>query len=52
MAKRLRRLGVGVLESVTVTEVRWNEVVLSDGPSTGPQIRVTGRPSSASSDAR
>ncbi len=31
VAKRLRRLGVGVLESVTVTEVRWNEVVLSDG---------------------
>ncbi|CAG7380558.1 FAD-dependent oxidoreductase [Mycobacterium avium subsp. paratuberculosis] len=31
VAKRLRRLGVGVLKSVTVTEVRWNEVVLSDG---------------------
>ncbi|OBB86208.1 pyridine nucleotide-disulfide oxidoreductase [Mycobacterium colombiense] len=31
VAKRLRRLGVNVLESVAVTEVRWDEVVLTDG---------------------
>ncbi|MEB4211141.1 NAD(P)/FAD-dependent oxidoreductase [Mycobacterium sp. 94-17] len=31
VARRLRRLGVNVLESVAVTEVRWNEVVLTDG---------------------
>ena len=29
--KRLRRLGVDVLESVAVSEVRWDAVVLSDG---------------------
>ncbi|OBJ25273.1 NAD(P)/FAD-dependent oxidoreductase [Mycobacterium colombiense] len=31
VAKRLRRLGVNVLESVAVAEVRWDEVVLTDG---------------------
>lgn len=31
VAKRLRRLGVNVLESVAVEEVRWDAVVLSDG---------------------
>ncbi|MCA2243983.1 FAD-dependent oxidoreductase [Mycobacterium sp. WUMAC-067] len=31
VAKRLRRLGVTVLESVAVAEVRWDEAVLSDG---------------------
>ena len=31
VGKRLRRLGVNVLESVTVNEVRWDAVVLSDG---------------------
>ncbi len=31
VAKRLRRLGVNVLESVSVVEVRWDEVVLTDG---------------------
>lgn len=31
VAKRLRRLGVTVLESVAVAEVRWDEVVLNDG---------------------
>ncbi|WP_406814317.1 NAD(P)/FAD-dependent oxidoreductase [Mycobacterium sp. M23085] len=31
VAKRLRRLGVDVLESVAVAEVRWDEVVLTDG---------------------
>jgi NADH dehydrogenase len=31
VAKRLRRLGINVLESVAVAEVRWNEVVLTDG---------------------
>ncbi len=31
VAKRLRRLRVNVLESVAVAEVRWNEVVLTDG---------------------
>ncbi|OBI06828.1 NAD(P)/FAD-dependent oxidoreductase [Mycobacterium scrofulaceum] len=30
VAKRLRGFGVNVLESVTVTEVRWDAVVLSD----------------------
>jgi NADH dehydrogenase len=29
--KRLRRLGVDMLESLAVTEVRWDSVVLSDG---------------------
>jgi NADH:ubiquinone reductase (H+-translocating) len=32
VGKRLRRLGVDVLESIEVSEVRWNAVVLSDGP--------------------
>ena len=31
VAKRLRGLGVNVLESVTAREVRWDAVVLSDG---------------------
>ncbi|MGO8936877.1 MAG: NAD(P)/FAD-dependent oxidoreductase [Mycobacterium sp.] len=31
VGKRLRRLGVNVLESVRVNEVRWDAVVLSDG---------------------
>ncbi|OBH14129.1 NAD(P)/FAD-dependent oxidoreductase [Mycobacterium sp. E3247] len=31
VAKRLRGFGVNVLESATVTEVRWDAVVLSDG---------------------
>jgi NADH:ubiquinone reductase (H+-translocating) len=31
VAKRLRRLGVDVLDSVAVREVRWDAVVLSDG---------------------
>ncbi|UXA05868.1 FAD-dependent oxidoreductase [Mycobacterium sp. SMC-2] len=31
VAKRLRGFGVNVLESSTVTEVRWDAVVLSDG---------------------
>ena len=31
VGKRLRRLGVDVLESVAVNEVRWDAVVLSDG---------------------
>ncbi|OBI41649.1 NAD(P)/FAD-dependent oxidoreductase [Mycobacterium colombiense] len=31
VAKRLRREGVNVLESVAVAEVRWNQVVLTDG---------------------
>ena len=31
VGKRLRRLGVNVLESVAVNEVRWDAVVLSDG---------------------
>ncbi|MGO9158971.1 NAD(P)/FAD-dependent oxidoreductase [Mycobacterium sp.] len=31
VGKRLRRLGVDVLESVAVSEVRWDAVVLSDG---------------------
>lgn len=31
VAKRLRRLGVNVLESVAVEEVRWDAVVLTDG---------------------
>jgi NADH dehydrogenase len=31
VAKRLRRLGVNVLESVAVTQVRWDAVVLPDG---------------------
>jgi NADH dehydrogenase len=31
VAKRLRRLGVNVLESVAVTQVRWDAVVLTDG---------------------
>ncbi|MGN6337101.1 NAD(P)/FAD-dependent oxidoreductase [Mycobacterium sp.] len=31
VAKRLGRLGVNVLESVAVAEVRWDEVVLTDG---------------------
>jgi NADH:ubiquinone reductase (H+-translocating) len=31
VAKRLGRLGVNVLESVAVEEVRWDAVVLSDG---------------------
>lgn len=31
VAKRLRRLGVNVLESVAVAEVRWDAVVLTDG---------------------
>ena len=31
VGKRLRRLGVNVLESVAVDEVRWDAVVLSDG---------------------
>jgi NADH:ubiquinone reductase (H+-translocating) len=31
VARRLRRLGVNVLESVTAGEVRWDAVVLSDG---------------------
>ena len=32
VGKRLRRLGVDVLESVSVSEVRWDAVVLDDGP--------------------
>ena len=31
VGKRLRRLGVHVLESIAVSEVRWDAVVLSDG---------------------
>jgi NADH dehydrogenase len=31
VAKQLRHLGVNVLESVAVAEVRWDEVVLTDG---------------------
>lgn len=31
VAKRLRGFGVNVLEAATVTEVRWDAVVLSDG---------------------
>jgi NADH dehydrogenase len=31
VGKQLRRLGVDVLESVAVSEVRWDAVVLSDG---------------------
>ncbi|MGE2816604.1 NAD(P)/FAD-dependent oxidoreductase [Mycobacterium heidelbergense] len=31
VAKRLRKLGVNVLESVAATQVRWDAVVLSDG---------------------
>ena len=31
VAKQLRKLGVTVLESATVAEVRWNSVVLADG---------------------
>ncbi|MGD1110979.1 MAG: FAD-dependent oxidoreductase, partial [Mycobacterium sp.] len=31
VAKRLRKLGVSVLESVAASEVRWDAVVLSDG---------------------
>ena len=31
VAKRLRKLGVSVLEYVAANEVRWNTVVLSDG---------------------
>lgn len=31
VAKRLRRLEVNVLESVAVAEVRWDDVVLTDG---------------------
>ncbi|QLL06570.1 NAD(P)/FAD-dependent oxidoreductase [Mycobacterium vicinigordonae] len=31
VAKQLRKLGVNVLESATVTEVRWDSVVLGDG---------------------
>lgn len=31
VAKQLRKLGVHVLESATVTEVRWDSVVLGDG---------------------
>lgn len=31
VAKRLRKLGVNVLESVTAAQVRWDTVVLSDG---------------------
>lgn len=31
VAKQLRKLGVNVLESATVGEVRWNSVVLRDG---------------------
>jgi NADH dehydrogenase len=31
VAKRLRKLGVSVLEYVAASEVRWNAVVLSDG---------------------
>jgi NADH dehydrogenase len=32
VAKRLRKLGVSVLEYVAASEVRWNAVALSDGP--------------------
>ena len=32
VGKQLRRLGVDVLESVAVSEVRWDAVVLHDGP--------------------
>lgn len=31
VAKQLRKLGVNVLESATVSEVRWDSVVLGDG---------------------
>jgi NADH:ubiquinone reductase (H+-translocating) len=31
VGRRLRRLGVAVLESIAVSEVQWNAVVLSDG---------------------
>jgi NADH:quinone reductase (non-electrogenic) len=31
VGRRLRRLGVDVLESIAVSEVRWDAVVLSDG---------------------
>ncbi|MEB3980314.1 FAD-dependent oxidoreductase [Mycobacterium sp. 663a-19] len=31
VAKRLRKLGVNVLESVAVSQVRWDAVVLTDG---------------------
>lgn len=31
VARQLRKLGVNVLESATVTEVRWDSVVLGDG---------------------
>jgi len=31
VARRLRRLGVNVLESVAASQVRWNAVVLTDG---------------------
>ena len=31
VAKRLRKLGVNVLESVAASQVRWNAVVLTDG---------------------
>lgn len=31
VAKRLRKLGVGVLESVAASQVRWDAVVLADG---------------------
>ena len=31
VGRRLRRLGVDVLESIAVSEVRWDSVVLSDG---------------------
>jgi NADH dehydrogenase len=31
VGKQLRRLGVDVLESVSVSQVRWDAVVLSDG---------------------
>ena len=32
VGKQLRKLGVAVLESATVGEVRWDAVVLTDGP--------------------
>lgn len=53
-----QRTSVTVTDSSTPTPRRRSRLAterrprgLSDGPSTGPQIRVTGRPSSASSEA-
>lgn len=40
VAKQLRKLGVNVLESATVTEVRWDSVVLGDGTTLPSAVTV------------